>query len=133
MPQGTRPPILVVEDSSDLREFMTYALTDADFVVHGVADGAEALEYLADGAPAVVILDLMLPVINGLRVLEEVRQHPRLARVPVLVTTGTMCSEGELRLAGATAVLRKPFEGPRLVATVRAILATSKFAASKTV
>ena len=127
------PPtaLLIVDDSADIRRLMSSVLEQAGFAVATAADGAAALEYLADHQPAAILLDLMLPGLSGLQILERIRAHPTLRGVPVVIVTGTMTHDRDLLGAGATAVLRKPFEPARLLDQVRAVLASARFESSR--
>jgi DNA-binding response OmpR family regulator len=75
--------------------------------------------------PDLIVLDLMLPWVNGIEVLSTVRQQPHLVSVPVLVTTGTATSAFDLRYFGHLYVRRKPLDMDVLVATLRKLMETS--------
>lgn len=80
--------ILVVDDEPEIRESLEEFLTDEGYSVALAADGAEAMERLeSDTPPCVVILDLLMPVLSGNEVYERMKQDPRLARIPVIVST----------------------------------------------
>src|SRR6185369_11341139 len=83
--------ILIVEDDLDTREALADLLSDAGYEVIPATSGKQAIEYLLadpDRPPHAVVLDLMLPLVSGWQVLELIRADPRLAAVPVVVTTG---------------------------------------------
>jgi len=90
--------------------------------VRSVADGLEALRSLDEQAPDLIVLDLMLPWVNGIEVLSTIRRDPRFTTTPVVVTTGTATSAFELRDLGPVRVLRKPFSVSALISTVRRLL-----------
>jgi DNA-binding response OmpR family regulator len=80
--------ILIVEDDEDLVNLSTHWLEKAGYVVEHAPDGAAALELLNnDPLPAVVLLDLMLPKIDGFEVLRRIRADRRTRRLPVVVVT----------------------------------------------
>jgi CheY-like chemotaxis protein len=80
--------ILVVEDDADSRGALCEALIDGGYMPFGVADGVEALEHLRTGArPNLIVLDLMLPRIDGWRFLTIVADAPDLSAIPVVVCT----------------------------------------------
>ena len=114
--------VLVVEDDDDLRGMLEDTLTDAGFSVRGASHGAEALRLLQHEIPNVIVLDLMLPWVNGIEVLATVRQQPHLLNVPVLVVTGTVTSAFDLRSFGPLRVLRKPLDVEALVPTIHDLL-----------
>lgn len=80
--------ILVVEDDADVRETLCEWLIDAGYLPLSVSDGVEALKHLRSGQrPSLIILDLMLPRIDGWRFLEITSEEAELAAIPVLVCT----------------------------------------------
>jgi CheY-like chemotaxis protein len=97
-------------------------LTQAGFRVLTATDGAEALRLLASERPDLIVLDLILPWVNGVEVLRTVRDHPQLRIVPVLVVTGTQTSEFELRTFRPVRVLRKPLNVDAVVPTIQQML-----------
>lgn len=115
--------VLIVDDDDSVRDLFTRAFLRDDFIVTALASGREALALMQDEAPELIVLDLMLPFMNGLEVLAAIRQRPSLAMVPVLVVTATATSAYDLREFGPLRVLRKPCELSRLVATARDMLA----------
>ncbi len=87
---GRAQPVLVVEDDEDVRDAVATILADEGYVVVTAAHGREALDVLANGArPCLVLLDLMMPVMDGWQVLEEMQQHASLATIPVIVLSAS--------------------------------------------
>lgn len=80
-----RGDILIVDDEPDIRGFLSAVLADEGFAVRSAGDGSQALEALASSRPALVILDLMMPQVSGLQVLEALQARPETARIPVIV------------------------------------------------
>jgi CheY-like chemotaxis protein len=89
--------VLVVEDDDALRRMLEQRFSSEGCVVRSASEGQEALRLLDADTPDLIVLDLMLPWINGIEVLGRVRQQPRLVNVPVLVTTGTATTPFDLR------------------------------------
>ncbi|MDY0166044.1 MAG: response regulator transcription factor [Thermoguttaceae bacterium] len=123
-PSASRPTVLVVEDEEDIRELITYNLLKEGYQAVGVASGEEAMEAIRREVPALVVLDLMLPGIDGLSVCRFIRGNAKTQSVPILVAS----AKGEeadvvagLNL-GADDYLTKPFSPKVLVARVRAVL-----------
>jgi CheY-like chemotaxis protein len=85
----TRASVLVVEDDHQLRLLLERLFLAEGFDVRGASEGAEALRLVQEQRPDVIVLDLILPWVNGIEVLAAVRQQPHLISIPVLVTTGT--------------------------------------------
>jgi len=81
-------PVLVVEDDRDVRESLVAVLEDAGYRVMSAADGRVALEVLRAGPlPAVILLDLMMPVMDGFEFRAEQKRDPALDHIPVVVFT----------------------------------------------
>ncbi len=105
-----RAPILLVEDDSAIRESVAECLQSEGHAVHAARNGAEGLAWLRAGhRPALVVLDLVMPVMDGAQFLAEVRADPLLGPLPVVLMTAAMPSASS-PLPAATAYLEKPFE-----------------------
>jgi DNA-binding response OmpR family regulator len=115
--------ILVVEDNSDLRWLLIDALGDAGFEVHAVSNGAEALDLAETWTPDAIILDVMMPIMDGATFLRERREAASLASIPVLVLTAHPFHRRVLEGLDATLVLRKPYDLDELLAAVDALCA----------
>jgi two-component system chemotaxis response regulator CheY len=105
--------LLVVDDDREIRESLRAALEDEGFTVAVAANGAEAIAKMEERPPRVVLLDLMMPIVDGWEVLDHMRHDPALAGVRVCV-----CSATYVRSSRADCVLRKPFEIDALVDVV---------------
>jgi phosphate regulon transcriptional regulator PhoB len=120
----SRRDILVVEDEADIRKLVRYNLEQEGFVPLEAADGEQALALLRKQRPHLVILDLMLPGMNGLEVCRVLRADERLAKLPVLMLTAR-ATEVDKVLGleiGADDYVTKPFSPRELVARVKALL-----------
>ncbi len=117
--------ILVVEDDNDWRELLELVFTHEGFHVRAAAEGTEALRLLSEESPDIIVLDLMLPWVNGIEVLARVRQQPHLAAMPVVVTTATATSAFDLRSFAPVHVMHKPVDVPSLLAVTRKLLETA--------
>ncbi|HTI43070.1 MAG TPA: response regulator [Vicinamibacterales bacterium] len=114
-----RTRVLIVEDDEPLRELYRQELVSAGFLVTAVADGVDALKRIDAGLiPDVVVLDLMLPQLNGLDVYRELKAHVQTRNVPILVVTGT--DTRELDAAEFAFVFRKPVSGATLIRAIDA-------------
>src|SRR5687767_1527171 len=110
-----RRTLLVVEDDGDLREFFRMALSQAGYEVRVAVDGWQALLRLDAQTPDVIVLDLVLPGLNGEAVLAELSGHPQTRTIPVVVVTGTTTTP---TVANVACVLRKPVTADQLIAVV---------------
>ena len=109
----TRPSVLVCDDEPNLRELIRVSLGPG-YTVHEAVDGEEALELARSLQPELVILDLMMPRLNGFDVLAELKADPALRRTRILVVTAQPTSEQEARAMGADGVVVKPFSPEEL-------------------
>jgi CheY-like chemotaxis protein len=116
----SRARILVVDDNEALRENLAEALELEGYQVAVAQDGEHALAVLAEEPPPrAVLLDLMMPGIDGHELLTRIREDPRLGGVRVVMTTGL--SGVRARLAAADAVLTKPFGVRDLLAVLERV------------
>jgi CheY-like chemotaxis protein len=103
--------VLVVEDDTIIREVLTSALEDEGYEVHAALQGHDALNQLRDWPADLIILDLMLPVMDGWTFLRERRRQNIAPGTPVLVLTAARQPlEPALREMGASLAIGKPFE-----------------------
>ncbi len=119
-----KPKILVVDDEPDAVELVEFNLKQAGFEVVTAADGAEALRKARSVQPALVILDLMLPEVNGLEVCKLVRRDPATSGVPILMLTAKAAEiDRVLGLElGADDYVTKPFSPRELILRVKKLL-----------
>ena len=111
--------ILVVEDDPSVRGLLQTLLSADGYDVVTASDGLAGLVRLTSSAPALVLLDLMMPDLGGVRVLEEMRDDPELADIPVIVVTGKVDAVPGMRtLLGDDNVFLKPFAVGELLARV---------------
>ena len=116
-----KPSLLVVEDEPGFSRLISLSLTRQGFQVHAVTTGEDAIDLAAEIHPDAVILDLGLPDMDGLEVLDELRERTRL---PVVIVTGAGTAEAIKRGLdhGADDYVTKPFSPTELAARVRAVL-----------
>jgi DNA-binding response OmpR family regulator len=114
--------VLVVEDYAPLRKAVVQGLEEAGFAVDAAGDGREGLWYARDGAYDVIVLDLMLPGIDGLTLLKQVRETGSNTHVLVLTAKDTLDDRVRGLNLGADDYLTKPFAFEELLARIRALI-----------
>lgn len=119
--------ILVVEDDSDILNLLTYNLQSAGFDVLAVGDGHEGLTLARQHSPDLVVLDLMIPGLDGLEVCKELKRSKDTAGVPVIILTARGDEVDRIvgLELGADDYVVKPFSPRELVLRIRAILRRS--------
>ena len=115
-----RGKILVVDDDPDQLEVVCLNLVQAGFSIGTATNGLDALKKAESGPPDLIVLDVVMPQVNGFVVCETLRKNPATASVPILMLTGLHSHISRLTglEAGATDYLLKPFDPGRLVAKV---------------
>jgi CheY-like chemotaxis protein len=118
----TRPtrPVLVVEDHNDTREMVEHFLRMDGYLVCGAANGLEALERVATDAPCLILLDVSMPVMDGVTFARHLHQHadPEIASTPIVLLTAVPNAAHVQREVGALAVIQKPVSFDTVVALV---------------
>ncbi|MFA9429120.1 response regulator [Egicoccus sp. AB-alg2] len=116
--------VLVVDDDADIRAFLALTLDLAGFEVLEAGDGIQALERARGGGPDLVLLDIMMPRLDGMQTLRRLRDDARTSHLPVVMMTARDQREDTLQGldAGADDYITKPFDTDVLLARVRAAL-----------
>jgi DNA-binding response OmpR family regulator len=114
--------VLIVEDQERLRNWLQKGLKEADFVVDAAGDGKEGLWYALGNSYDVIILDLMLPGLDGLSILRKLREAGRQDQVLILTAKDTVPDRVKGLDLGADDYLVKPFAFEELLARVRALV-----------
>ena len=120
--------VTVIEDEQEIRDLLRYNLERAGFRVQALADGEQGLEAVFKTRPDTLVLDLMLPGLNGLEILREVRAEPTTHDLPVIVLTARAAEMDKLLgfEHGADDYVTKPFSPREVVARVQALLRRSR-------
>lgn len=115
--------VLIVEDDSGIAEFLQLELEHEGYDILYAADGRTALDIFEKNAPDLVLLDIMLPQLNGLEVLRRIRKT---SNTPVIMLTaqGNTFDKVSGLDSGADDYLAKPFEIEELLARMRAVICT---------
>lgn len=119
------PRALIVDDSEPMRRVLMFTLErHGGFACVGARDGAEALRWLAQGKFDLVVTDLNMPVLDGLKLIGQVRRHATHKDVPIVVVTTESAQEDRDRALalGANAYLTKPLQAKDILETVTPLL-----------
>jgi CheY-like chemotaxis protein len=113
-------PILVVDDDDDVREMLCAVLSAEGYEAVGAADGVEALQCMRrDGPPSLVVVDLMMPRMDGEDLIRTMTQDPSLADIPIAIMSGQPSVHTAARAIAVNARLGKPLELDDVLAVVR--------------
>jgi two-component system phosphate regulon response regulator PhoB len=120
--------ILVVDDEPDALEVIAFKLKEAGYVPLTAADGLRAVEIVRDERPALVVLDLMLPKMDGLEVCKILRRDPTTAAIPIIMLTARAAEMDRIvgLELGADDYVTKPFSPRELVLRIKKVLARSQ-------
>jgi DNA-binding response OmpR family regulator len=119
-----RRKILVVDDDEDTIELLEFSLKKAGFAVGTARNGVEALKKVCSISPDLVLLDLMMPEIDGFGVCETLKSNPMTATVPIIMLTAVTSQLSRMSglEAGANDYLTKPFSPKLVVSKIEALL-----------
>ena len=119
MPAGRRP-VLIVEDHDDTRQMVELFLQQEGYRVCAAGDGAEALTCVIREPPCMILLDLAMPIMDGLTFARRLRQSPDpfVANTPIILLTAVPDPSEAIRLVGAVDLIPKPISFLRIIETV---------------
>ena len=119
--------IYCVEDDESVRELVIYALQSSGFEAHGFINAEEFFAAMKDNMPDLVLLDIMLPVISGIDILNELRQNPQTEHLPAIMLTARGSEYDKITGldSGADDYVTKPFGVMELIARIKAVLRRS--------
>jgi CheY-like chemotaxis protein len=114
-------PVLIVDDDEEIRESMIDFLQDHGYAPVGATNGKDALDKLEGGLPepCVIIMDLMMPVMDGLTFRDEQLRHPELAGIPVIVVSAFREAAAVVRDMDCVGLVPKPLDLDKLLRAVR--------------
>jgi CheY-like chemotaxis protein len=118
------PKVLIVDDSGDNVEMVSLLLKKRGFDVSSAPDGPKALEALESARPDVILLDVMMPSMSGMEVLDRIRANPQHANIPVILVTAKTGDEDVLEgyKFGADYYITKPFTARQLLYGIGLVL-----------
>jgi len=129
-----KPKILVVDDEPEAVELVEFNLRQGGYEVLTASDGAEALKKARSNLPSLIVLDLMLPEVDGLEVCKMLRRDPATAAVPIVMVTAKAAEIDRILglELGADDYITKPFSPRELVLRVKKILERGQAATGET-
>jgi CheY-like chemotaxis protein len=118
--KSSKPRVLVIDDDEDIRETLRAVLEDQGFAVDCASNGLEGLDMLlrAESNPALILLDLTMPEMDGWAFRQEQRKVPRLAQIPVVLFSGHLDAAQAAQSLNAAAMMTKPLRLEGLVTLV---------------
>lgn len=116
--------ILIVEDSKESIDLLVYFLKPAGYEIMTAMDGFEAIERIEKTMPDIILLDVMLPNLNGYEICERIKKNNRTFHIPVIMITALKELKDKIRAleAGADDFISKPFDSVELLARVKSLL-----------
>lgn len=119
-----KPTIMVVDDEAHIRDMLTLLLELHGFAVSTAIDGADAWQKINQRLPDAIILDVMMPVMDGITFCRHLRADPQTTHLPVIMLSGKtqFGAEAEGLAAGADFYMWKPMKTPELMANIQTML-----------
>ncbi len=116
--------ILLVEDEPNVIELMTIFLTRKGYEIHNVIEGTEVFDKVREIRPDLIILDIMLPKLNGFEVCSRLKSDPSLKNIPVMILSA-LVQKSEIEMGvrmGADMYMTKPFHNAELISNIEKLL-----------
>jgi CheY-like chemotaxis protein len=122
-----KKPVLVIEDDTEIREALSDILSSEGYTVHTANNGQEGLDYLKTQRqkPGIIILDLMMPIMDGWHFRNHQLQDPDLAKIPVVIITADGNASQKAKAMNATAGLKKPIDLDEFLETIQKSIISS--------
>ena len=116
--------VVIIEDEPVIIEALTFLLENEGLVVRSISDGANAIDFIIKSKPNLVILDIMLPNVSGMKILEDIRSMDEISNLPVLMLTakGQKKDRRAAEEAGVSKFMTKPFDNQELIENVKAMI-----------
>lgn len=116
--------VLIVEDEENIVESLSFLLRREGFQVTSVLDGGQAIESIDTDRPDLLILDVMLPGVDGFEILRTIRSKPDIKDLPVVMLTARMQQQDRRQAEeiGVNAFVTKPFSNAKVVSIVKSLM-----------
>ncbi len=127
--EDTSPRILIVEDKQDSIDLITYFLKPQNYLIDVAMNGLEAIEKIALAPPDLILLDILLPKMNGFEVCERIKKDPKTRFIPVIMITALRELKDKIHSleVGADDFISKPFENVELLTRVKSLLRIKQY------
>ena len=119
---STGPLVLIVDDDERLRQYVRANLELEGYTVREAASAESGLEALEEQAPDLILLDVMMPEVDGWEMLRRVRERHGVDAMPVIMFSGQVDSPGEAAVQGAQGFIGKPFDPQQLIESTKQLL-----------
>ena len=121
------PVVLIVDDDASVREYVRVNLESEGYVVREAASAAEGLEALGEESPDLILLDVMMPQVDGWEMLQQIHEHTGVGAIPVVMFSGKVDerSAAEAESRGAQGFIGKPFDPSSLIESTKQLLPVS--------
>ncbi len=121
---GAGPVVLIVDDDQHLREYVRVNLEAEGYVVREAASAAEGLAALGEESPDLILLDVMMPQVDGWEMLQQIHEHTGVGAIPVIMFSGKVDerSAAEAESRGAQGFIGKPFDPSSLIESTKQLL-----------
>ena len=116
--------VVIIEDEPFIIEALTFLLKNEGLDVRSISDGAKAIDFIVKSKPNLVILDIMLPNVSGMKILEDIRKMNEISHLPVLMLTakGQKKDRRAAEEAGVSKFMTKPFDNQELIEHVKLMI-----------
>lgn len=114
--------VLVVDDEADIRDGLNYWLDSEGYETVNAVDGDSGMESALARTPDAILMDVMMPGKSGINILTELRADQGTTGIPVIMLSASLRDEQRALDAGASYFVHKPFEGGKLIATVKKVM-----------
>jgi len=111
--------ILLIDDEQDMIDVLKYSLKDSQYEVITATDGVEGFAKVSDEKPDLIVLDMMMPTLDGYALIKEIRRRENLKSIPIVVLTGKDQLEEIVREEGVKDFFTKPFELQDVVGRIK--------------
>jgi two-component system, chemotaxis family, chemotaxis protein CheY len=110
--------VLIVDDSQDIRDAFTHILDYEGYIVATASNGQEAWDCLEKQRPDLILLDLMMPVLNGWDFASKLRERSEFSDIPVVILSASVSNTPDINKIGVNGFIKKPVDLENLLSTV---------------